>query len=172
VTTIAAPPRRARGTVTRAPARTRRPAPPRTAAPARTATRARTAAPARAHAPARPHAIGRLGALLALLTVFAVVTAVVFHVVLAQKQLELDRLNQQITKEQRIYEQRSLSASLLASPQRIIQEAQRLGLVVPDQPAEYLQVEGAPPLQADDGSTANTFSDWSKTKSSLGPQQP
>ena len=58
-----------------------------------------------------------------------------FHVVLAQNQLQLDRLNAQITKEQRTYEQRRLTASLLASPQRIIQEAERLGLVVPARPA-------------------------------------
>src|SRR5262249_54148009 len=69
MTTIAAP-RRARSTATRAPARARRAAPARTKAPARATT--------------RPLAIGRLGGVLAVVTVFALVTAVVFHVVLAQ----------------------------------------------------------------------------------------
>ncbi len=110
--------------------------------------------------------------LLAVVTVFALVTAVVFHVVLAQHQMELDRLNVKIAQEQRVYEQRRLTSSLLASPQRVIQEAERLGLVVPPEPAQYLWVPNAPMPKADDGSTAETITDWSKTKPSLGPQQP
>ena len=121
---------------------------------------------------ARPLGIGRLGALLAIVTVFALVTAVVFHVVLAQNQMELDRLNTQITKEQRVYEKRRLAASVFASPQRVIQEAEELGLVQPQEPAQYLQVPGAPMPKTDDGSTSETIADWSKTKPSLGPQQP
>ena len=109
---------------------------------------------------------------LALFTVFALVSAVVFHVMLAQDQLQLDHLNSQITKEQRTYEQRRLTASLLASPQRIIQEAERLGLVVPPDPPQYLYVDNAPLPGNDDGSTADTIANWSKTKPSLGPQQP
>ena len=158
MTTIAAPSRRAR------PGRS-------TSArkPARTATRAPAT---KARAASRPLAIGRLGVLLAIVTVFALVTAVVFHVVLAQNQMELDRLNTQITKEQRVYEHRQLATSVLASPQRVIQEAEKLGLVLPDQPAQYLQVPGAPMPKTDDGSTSETIADWSKTKPSLGPQQP
>jgi hypothetical protein len=121
---------------------------------------------------ARPFAVGRVGVLLAIVTVCALVTAVVFHVVLAQNQMELDRMNVQITKEQRVYEQRRLTSSLLASPQRVIQEAERLGLVLPPVPAQYLYVHDAPMPQTGDGSTAETIADWSKTKSSLGPQQP
>jgi len=158
VTTIAAPPRRARS------------------APARGQSRGQNRAPARAkaapRAAAHPLAIGRVGVLLAVVTVFALVTAVVFHVVLAQHQMELDRLNVQIANEQRVYEQRRLTSSLLASPQRVIQEAERLGLVVPPEPAQYLWVPNAPMPKADDGSTAETITDWSKTKPSLGPQQP
>ncbi len=115
--------------------------------------------------------IGRVGALLALFTVFALVSAVVFHVLLAQNQLELDRLNSRITTEQRTYEQRRLATSLLASPQRVIQEAQRLGLVLPPEPPTYLEVPNAPmPATADGSST--TIADWSKTKQSLDPRQP
>jgi len=158
VTTIAAPPRRARS------------------APARGQSRGQTRAPARAkaapRAAAHPLAIGRVGVLLAVVTVFALVTAVVFHVVLAQHQMQLDRLNVQIANEQRVYEQRRLTSSLLASPERVIQEAERLGLVVPSEPAQYLWVPNAPMPKADDGSTADTITDWSKTKPSLGPQQP
>ena len=106
------------------------------------------------------------------MTVFALVTAVVFHVVLAQNQMELDRLNGQITKEQRVYEQRRLTASLLASPQRVIQEAERLGLVLPPSPRSTSTSERAAARRPTTASTADTISDWSKTKPSLGPQQP
>jgi len=166
VTTIAAPSRRAR------------PAPRTTARkPARgSATRAKTRAKARAaaapRAVARPFAVGRVGALLALVTVFALVTAVVFHVVLAQNQMQLDQLNGQISKAQRVYEQRRLTTSILASPQHVIQEAERLGLVPPVDPAQTLYVKDAPLPVTDDGSTADTIADWSKAKSSLAPQQP
>ena len=163
MTTIAAPPRRARP----APRTTARP-------PARTTPRAQVKprAESRARAAARPFAIGRVGALLAVVTVFALVTAVVFHVVLAQNQMELDRLNGKIATAQRTYEQRRLQSSLLASPQRVIQEAERLGLVQPPAPAQILYVPNAPLPETDDGSTADTIADWSKTKPSLGPQQP
>jgi hypothetical protein len=120
----------------------------------------------------KPLAIGRVGGLLALVTIFALVSAVVFHVVLAQHQMELDRLNGQIATAQRTYEQRRLAANQLASPQRIIQEAQRLGLVLPAEPAQYLYVPDAPMPKTDDGSTASTIADWSKTKPSLGDPQP
>jgi hypothetical protein len=110
--------------------------------------------------------------LLAFVTVFALVTAVVFHVVLAQNQMELDRLNGQIATEQRVYEHRRLTSSLLASPARVIQEAERLGLVLPPEPAQYLYVFNAPMPETDDGSTAETLGEWSKTKQSLGSQQP
>ena len=157
-------------------------APTRRTPPARARARARRRAPWRAHrarGSADDDARRRrdpprraLRDLLALFTVFALVSAVVFHVVLAQHQLQLDHLNSQITKEQRTYEQRRLTASLLASPQRIIQEAERLGLVVPPDPPQYLYVDNAPLPGNDDGSTADTIADWSKTKPSLGPQQP
>ena len=103
---------------------------------------------------------------------FALVTAVVFHVVLAQNQMQLDQLNGQITKEQRVYEQRRLVTSILASPQHVIQEAERLGLVQPTGPVQTLYVDHAPLPVTDDGSTADTIADWSKAKSSLAPQQP
>jgi cell division protein FtsL len=158
MTTIAAP--------------TRRTAPPRTRARASARRRAPQPAPAATRVATERRHLGRYATLLVCFTVFALVSAVVFHVVLAQHQLQLDRLNAQIANEQRTYEQRRLTASLLASPQRIIQEAQRLGLVMPPDPASYLYVDKAPLPDNDDGSTADTIANWSKTKPSLGPQQP
>jgi hypothetical protein len=162
VTTVAAPTRRA-SPAARRPARG-------TATAARRPARAVAARPAATRATARLH-VGRLGTLLVVFTLFALVSAVVFHVVLAQNQLQLDHLNSQIAKEQRTYEQRRLTASLLASPQRVIQEAERLGLVTPAEPAVYLQVPGAPMPKTADGSST-TIADWSETKPSLDPQQP
>jgi cell division protein FtsL len=167
VTTIAAPSRRARPaprTTARGPARTGPRAPGK--------TRAKSAPEAASRAAAKPFAVGRLGALLAVVTVFALVTAVVFHVVLAQNQMELDQLNVQIARAQRTYEQRRLITSLLASPERVIQEAEKLGLVQPPGPAQILYVPNAPLPHTDDGSTADTIRDWTKTKPSLGPRQP
>ena len=122
-------------------------------------------------APAHPRT-GRVGTLVALFTVFALVTAVVGHVVLAQNQLELDRLNDQIAKEQVVYEQKRLTTSQLASPERVIAEAERLGLVLPAEPATYLYVPDAPTPTADGGEDVGTLNDWTKAKRSLGDQQP
>ena len=88
----------------------------------------------------RPFAIGRVGALLVVVTIIALVTAVVFHVVLAQNQMELDHLNGQITNEQRVYEQRRLDTATLASPQNVIQQAERLGLIQPGDSTTTLYV--------------------------------
>jgi cell division protein FtsL len=156
VTTIAVSPRRA--PARRSPGAGARPAPART-----------KAAP---HAATRSLAVGRLGALLAFVTVFALVTAVVFHVVLAQNQQELDGLNGQIAEQQRVYEQRLLTTSVLASPEAIIEAAKRQGLAQPPEPAIYLEVPGAPLPRADRADTAATIGDWSKTKPSLAAQQP
>jgi cell division protein FtsL len=164
VTTIAAPPRRARSgrpSTARPPART-----------ATTRAPTRTKKQAGARAAAAPLAIGRIGGLLVVVTIAALVTAVVFHVVLAQNQMELDRLNGQIATEQRTYEQRRLNVSELLAPQRVIQEAGRLGLVQPPDPAQTLYVPDAPLPKTDDGTTTDTIRDWSETKPSLGPSQP
>jgi len=160
MTTVAAPPGRVRRTSTSA-----RP-------PARVRARSRARVVPTTRRAGRVGRVGRVGTLLALFTVFALVSAVVFHVVLAQHQLELDRLNTRIAQEQRVYEQRRLTTSLLASPQRIIQEAERLGLVVPPEPAQYLYVDGAPMPSLGDGATADTLTDWTNAKPNLGNAQP
>ena len=108
----------------------------------------------------------------ALAVVFVLVSAVVFHVVLAQGQLELDRLDSQIAAERRQYEQRRLFTAMLAAPPRIIDEAQRLGLVIPDEPPEYLEVPDAPVPDAGAGTTSTTFDDWKDVKRHLGDSQP
>jgi hypothetical protein len=148
------------------------PARRRAAAPARRRSAPPAARPELKVAPVRARS-GRLGTVVVLAVLFALVSAVVFHVVLAQNQLQLDRLNTQIGLEQRAYETHRLAVSQLSAPERIIQEAERLGLIVPPQGPQYLFVPGAPPLAGDPGATATTnLQDWTKAKPSLGSQQP
>lgn len=162
MTTIAAPPRRARASTrtvtTRAPKRARSSAPAQTRA--RRGTRAGT----------HSIAIGKVGALLAVVTVGALVAAVVFHVFLAQNQMELDHLNAQIAKEQQTFEKRNLLVAFLDSPQHVIQAAERQGLVQPATPPQWLPVPNAPMPKSSDDSTASTITDWSRTKPSLAEQ--
>jgi hypothetical protein len=117
----------------------------------------------------REHA-GRVGVFVVLATIFTVVSAVVFHVALAQGQLELDRLSREMGVARRAYEQRRLQTSTLASPQRIIQEAQRIGLVMPADPPRYLEVPGAPAQLSQGDETATTLGDWKKVKPHLGDE--
>jgi len=110
--------------------------------------------------------------LVALLIVGVVVTAVLFHVALAQGQLQLDRLDASITSAQREYEHRRLETSRLASPQRIIEQAQTQGLVIPDQPAVYVEVEGVSGAAGQPADPPTTIGDWQDVKPSLGDHQP
>ncbi len=130
---------------------------------------------ARVHRPARSVSRVRvgIGVFVAVAAVFVLVSAVLFHVVLAQGQLELDRLDEQIASARHEYEQRRLETSTLASPQRIQEEAERQGLVHPDGPPVYLYVEGAPLPATDDArGTATTLGDWEEVKPSLGDNRP
>jgi hypothetical protein len=110
-------------------------------------------------------------AVAAVLTVVALVVAVVFHVILAQGQLELDNLSTRIASAQRVYETRRLAVARLSAPERIIDAASRLGLVLPPDPPTYLFVPGAPtPTSGSNPST--TLGDWKQVKSHLGDPQP
>ena len=110
----------------------------------------------------------RVAVFVVLAVVFTLVSAVVFHVILAQGQLELDRLARDINVARREYEQRRLETSTLASPQRIVQEAQQLGLERPPDPPTYLEVPGAPVPPGVAAETATTLGDWKKVKPHLG----
>jgi cell division protein FtsL len=103
-----------------------------------------------------------------LAVVFTLVSAVVFHVILAQGQLEFDRLSRDIDVARREYEQRRLEVSTLASPQRIVQEAQSIGLERSPDPPTYLEVPGAPVPPGAGAETSTTLGDWKKVKPHLG----
>lgn len=116
--------------------------------------------------------VGKVGALLVVATIAALVLAVLFHVVLAQRQMELDHLNGQIAKAQTAYEKNQLTDSLFSSPEHVITEAQRLGLVLPAEPATYLGVPGAPQPSARSGEPSTTLDEYGKVKAELGTEQP
>ena len=129
-------------------------APTRRTPPART-SRAHDAAPARARAPRayddrasppRTRHVGRVRRPRSrVVTVVALVIAVVFHVVLARGPAPARPAQRR--RSPRSSAPTSSAGSprrLLASPQRIIEEAERLGLVVPPDPPQYLNVDGAP----------------------------
>jgi hypothetical protein len=155
MTTVVAPVRRPR-VGTPAPSRARS-APRRTSAP----TRARAAAPAASRARARA------GVTVAVVVVVVLVSAVLFHVLLAQGQLQLDHLDSRIASERLEYERRLLQVSTLSSPQRIIEQAEALGLVIPDTPI-YLEVPGAKVPAGRAVNPATTLGDWEDVKPHLG----
>lgn len=167
---VATPPRPApkprKPTIKAGPAKTR----PGKSAPRRTAAPARKRAPARSapHAPGR----GRVVAFVVVLVVFALVSAVMFHVVLAQGQLELDHLDIQISDARREYEQLRLEASQLGSPQQIIEQAQRQGLEFPADPPPYIDVPGAKVAATRPADPSTTLGEWQDVKPSLGDGRP
>jgi cell division protein FtsL len=99
------------------------------------------------------------------------------HVVLAQEQFRLDRLEAKATSEQTTYDQLRLEVAELESPQRVVADAQkRLGMVQPpaisylaptvtdnSQPASKVQGEAA--LQREAALQGETA--WSVVKRQL-----
>jgi cell division protein FtsL len=57
----------------------------------------------------------------------------VSHALLIEGQLELDRLDQQVAEEQARYERLRLEVAELESPERILADAQELGMVAPEE---------------------------------------
>jgi hypothetical protein len=104
--------------------------------------------------------------------VFGLVLAVIFHVVLAQGQLELDHLSTEITRAQNQYEQRRLRVAKLSTPERVIAAAQALGLQLPPDPPVYLSVPGAPVPAGEAAQPSTTLNDWKVVKPHLGDPQP
>jgi hypothetical protein len=150
-----------------APARRSPAPPPRRAAPAARPSRAPSPPRPALRVAARPARRFPLAGLAIVGTILALVTAVVFHVMLAEGQLELDHLQGQIGHAQTVYEQRRLQVASLSAPSRIIAAAQQRGLVLPTDPATYLWVPGAMPA-ATPTHTASTLGDFEKVKPRLG----
>jgi len=114
---------------------------------ARTAPRSTPRAPTRhlrlVTPVARTRRLLRPAVLAAVGTVAIVFALVVVHVMLAQSQLSLDRLNNRVSTAQRRYDQALLDHAQLAAPSRVITRAAELGLVPPGQPPVAVPVTGA-----------------------------
>ncbi len=104
-----------------------------------------------------------------LMIVCSMVAAVGFHVVLAQSQVDLDRLEQQVAQEQHRYEQLRFEVAALSSPERIVSRAAALGMVAPTGTATVVAVPTDPQTAQDPAdTTATTLAEsWEKVKSSL-----
>jgi cell division protein FtsL len=108
----------------------------------------------------------------------AVAFALVYlHVLLAQRQFRLDRLNSQVQNEQMIYQKLRLEVAQLGSPQNVISTAEgKLGMVPPGQ-VSYLSpattIPGSSsvsPISAPGGSSGQApagDADWPRVKSQL-----
>jgi hypothetical protein len=113
----------------------------------------------------------RLGVRLAIASVVAAVLIVVgFHVVMAEGQLQLERLDRQTTIEQQRYEALRLTYAQRSAPQAIVKRASSLGMI-PAKSLRYLSPPGLTPGDtANSGAGENTPSlarDWEKVKKHL-----
>ncbi len=104
--------------------------------------------------------------LFGLVSVVSVFVVVAFHVMVAQSQLQLDRLTRQGAQQQQKYEQLRLQVATLSAPGRIAKRAEELGMR-PGGPSTFITVpeSGAPhPKQDPNSATA----DYQKVKQRLG----
>jgi cell division protein FtsL len=114
--------------------------------------------------PAANFRMRRLAVLFGLLVVAALIAAVLFHLALAQNQVELDRLERRVEAKQREYEQRMNEVSTLSSPERIRTRATELGFVEPD--PEHVTYVPAPEPEAAAPPEAppNSLASWEAVK--------
>jgi cell division protein FtsL len=158
------------------PAARRAPTTSRAARPAllRAPARVRSVALRVVDTDARLHArrVRRVMWLLAALVVLALFAAVVFHVQLAQGQLELDRLERQTTTAREEYQHLRLQYAQLSSPAAIEERAKALGMVRAGDVPTYVVVPDAPPPASTPDQTSTTLREgWEKVKPHLGTQR-
>ena len=109
--------------------------------------------------------------LLAVLVVLALFAAVVFHVQLAQGQLELDGLERQTATAREEYQRLRLQYAQQSSPAAIEQRAKALGMVRAGEVPTYVLVPDAPPPASTPDQTSTTLREgWEKVKPHLGTQ--
>ena len=112
-----------------------------------------------------------MGVRFAVAAVIAAVLIVVgFHVMMAEGQLQLDRLDQATKAEQQRYEQLRLKYAQRSSPKAIIDRADDLGMI-PATSQRYISVPGLSEHDSTDagsGATAPSLArDWEKVKKHL-----
>jgi cell division protein FtsL len=120
---------------------------------------------------ARLHArrVRRVIWFLVALVVVALFAAVVFHVQLAQGQMELNRLEQESATARQEYQQLRLQYAQHSSPTAIETRAKELGMVRASDVPTYLVVPDAPSPAATPDQTSTTLQEgWEKVKPHLG----
>jgi hypothetical protein len=96
--------------------------------------------------------------------VLIALTIVGFHAVLAQNQVRIDRLRGEIDAAEARYNEARYQNSVLASPERITQRAQEIGLGVPTGAPIAVAIFGAVPQR---GSTSDVMDSYEEVKSHL-----
>jgi hypothetical protein len=115
--------------------------------------------------------VRRVAWLLGVLVVVALFAAVVFHVQLAQGQLELDRLERQTVAAREQYQQLRLQYAQQSSPAAVVHRATALGMVRAGDVPTYLTVPDAPSsTPAPDQPSTTLQEGWKKVKPHLGTQ--
>ena len=104
--------------------------------------------------------------LFGLVSVVSVFVVVAFHVMVAQSQLQLDRLTRHGTQEQQKYEQLRLQVATLSAPGVIAQRAEELGMK-PGGPSTFITVPDSGTQQPKQDPTSST-ADYQKVKQHLG----
>jgi cell division protein FtsL len=161
--------RAARPAARRAPTTSRAARPALLRPPARTRTTALRVVDSEARLRARR--VRRVMWCLVALVVLALFAAVVFHVQLAQGQLELDRLERQTAVAREQYQQLRLEYAQQASPAAIQQRAEAMGMVRAGDVPTYVVVPDAPPPTKTPDQTSTTLQEgWEKVKPHLGTQ--
>lgn len=88
----------------------------------------------------RPRWIAIAGSLVLLLVLAALLGAAVFHTQLAQRQLEIDELEQLVSDERVRFDELRRDRAVLRSPQRISDEATVLGMV-PSESVQFIEID-------------------------------
>jgi hypothetical protein len=101
-----------------------------------------------------------------LITALAVFTIVAFHVMLAQGQVRLARLQTELSGAERDYQQARYAHAQAASPERIVAKATEIGLVTPDRPPVAVAVPD-PAAPSTGGSGSRTLDGYAAVKKSL-----
>lgn len=111
----------------------------------------------------------RAGVTLTVLLFVALFAVAVSHALLVESQARLDQLDDEVAEEQTRYEQLRADVAELEAPERIMAEAQGMGMVEPADPV-YIQpdrpVEQGSETETDD--TDSTDTSWSDVKPILG----
>jgi cell division protein FtsL len=95
----------------------------------------------------------------------------VSHALLIEGQLRLDRLDEEVAEEQARYERLRLDVAELESPERILADAQQMGMVPPEDVTWLTPDQTADSSTADPaagGGAASTATSWEDVKPYLG----